>query len=105
MEKVKNMLPPITSFEVKNDLGQKRKKPEHDFIDEMLGEDDPNDTFKSKRSKQNELSNDFSIENHKSSLKKSENITPNLSVSKVNSDIYRKTGNFVVKVSPALCLY
>lgn len=96
MEESKNILPPITSFDAVYNINRKRKKPERDFIDEMLGTEDPMKEYKAKRGKTKESSTD-EVKIDTSHINKE-----NKPMSGNDSGIYRKTGGLVIKVSPYL---
>ena len=80
------MIPLMTSFGAGVGLGKKRKKPEVDFIDEMLGEDENLNTYNHKKGKINE-SSDKLMDNPKSSATKSNSSPEKRKTLNSNSDI------------------
>jgi len=80
-------------------LTKKRKRPEHDDIDEMLGiGEDDEDQYQSKRPKKVETENKIA-KFEKSSAKKPCSISENFKKIKNNSPVTTKTGNMILKVS------
>ena len=87
-----NMLPQIPSFLPMENVTRKRKKPERDFIDELLGDEEPKTNYNEKRPKTHETSAELIKINSAGGNKENEHKP------KQHSDIYRKTGGLVVQV-------
>jgi len=87
----------MTPFNSNSGLSKKRKKPEHDDIDEMLGEDNSDDDHKGRRYKDKESDN-TPISLHKSSSKNSDRSSKKNRKDKWESEAYKKSGNLVVKI-------
>lgn len=99
MSKNTSGLPPVTSFTGIEGFSRKRKRPDRDFIDELLDSDSAQNGkgHASKRSKKTESSSEIVKLSKSKANKENENTS-----TKGSSDLYRKTGGMVVKVSVLL---
>jgi hypothetical protein len=88
MEEKKDMLPPITSFDVAQKATRKRKAPERDLIDEMLGEA-PKDKRTKKSQKDEEAIDIKGYEQFMQSQKEEKS---------KKSDVIQKSSNLVAEV-------